>query len=165
MSATASQINNLTIVYSTVCSGPDQRKHPSTASLVFVRGISPHKGPVTRKMFPFDDVIMKCLSPSSCQLSAPLQMSSAAVVTPRMSRSALTARENTFPTRQENAKVEWVDIITIAVHYTLNHVLNERICDRILGTSTFEVFLIQMWSVVQKALRNLSFLTCGNSYP
>ena len=41
-----------------------QRKHQSSTSLAFVRGIhrwpvnSPHKGPVTRKMFPFDDVIM-----------------------------------------------------------------------------------------------------------
>ena len=39
-------------------------EHQSSASLAFVRGIhrwpvnSPHKGPVTRKMFPFDDVIM-----------------------------------------------------------------------------------------------------------
>ena len=47
-----------------VCSGADQRKHQSSASLAFVRGIhrspvnSAHKGPVTRKMFPFDDVIM-----------------------------------------------------------------------------------------------------------
>ena len=45
-------------------SGADQRKHQSSASLTFVRGIhrwsvnSPHKGPVTRKMFPFDDVII-----------------------------------------------------------------------------------------------------------
>ena len=60
----ASQITSLTIVYSTVYSGADQRKHQSSASLAFVRGIhrslvnSPHKGPVTRKMFPFDDVIM-----------------------------------------------------------------------------------------------------------
>ena len=44
--------------------GPDQRKHQSSASLAFVRGIHlwpvnhPHKGPVTRKMFPFDDVNM-----------------------------------------------------------------------------------------------------------
>ena len=43
----------------------DQRKHQSSASLAFVRGIhrgpvnSPHKWPVTRKTFPFDDVIMK----------------------------------------------------------------------------------------------------------
>ena len=43
----------------------NQRKHQSSASLAFVRGIhrspvnSPHKWPVTRKMFPFDDVIMK----------------------------------------------------------------------------------------------------------
>ena len=43
-----------------------QRKHQSSASLAFVRGIrrwpvnSPHKGPVTRKIFPFDDVTMIC---------------------------------------------------------------------------------------------------------
>ena len=38
----------------------DQWKHQSSASLTFVRGNvnSPHKGPVTRKMLPFDDVIM-----------------------------------------------------------------------------------------------------------
>ena len=64
MSAMASQITSLTITYSIVYSGAVQRKHQSSASLAFVRGIhqgpvnSPHKGPVTRKMFPFDDVIM-----------------------------------------------------------------------------------------------------------
>ena len=64
MHTIASQITSLTIVYSIVYSGTDQRKHQSSASLAFVRGIhrgpvnSPHKGPVTRKMFPFDDVIM-----------------------------------------------------------------------------------------------------------
>ena len=64
MSTMASQITSLTIVYSSVYSGTDQRKHQSSASLAFVREIhrwlvnSPHKGPVTRKMFPFDDVIM-----------------------------------------------------------------------------------------------------------
>ena len=61
MSAMASQITSLTIVYSTVYSGTDQRKHQSSASLAFVRGNSPvnspHKGPVTWKMFPLDDVI------------------------------------------------------------------------------------------------------------
>ena len=57
-------ISSLAIVYSTVYSAADHRKHQSSASLAFVRGIhrwpvnSPHKGPVTRKMFPFDDVIM-----------------------------------------------------------------------------------------------------------
>ena len=64
MATVTSQITSLTIVYSTVYSGADQRKHQSSASLAFVRGIhrwpvnSPHKGPVTRKMLPFDDVIM-----------------------------------------------------------------------------------------------------------
>ena len=65
MGAMVSQITSLTNVYSTVYSGADQRKHQSSASLAFVRGMhrwlvnSPHKGPVTREMFPFDDVIME----------------------------------------------------------------------------------------------------------
>ena len=61
MGAMASQATSLTIVYLTVYSGTEQRKHQSSASLAFVRGIHrwpPHKGPVTQKMFPFDDVIM-----------------------------------------------------------------------------------------------------------
>ena len=54
------QITSLTIVYSTVHSGADKRKHQSSVSLTFVRWPvnSPHKWPVTRKMFPFDDVII-----------------------------------------------------------------------------------------------------------
>ena len=64
MGAKASQITSLTSVYSIVYSSEDQRKHQSSASLAFVQGIhrgpvnSPHKWPVTRKMFPFDDAIM-----------------------------------------------------------------------------------------------------------
>ena len=64
MSAMASQITSLTIVYSTIYSGADQRKHQICASLAFVWEIHrwpanyPHKGPVTRIMFPFDDIIM-----------------------------------------------------------------------------------------------------------
>ena len=65
MGAIASQITSLTIVYSTVYSGADQIKHQSSTSLAFVWGLhrgpgnSPHQWPVTRKMFPFDDVIMQ----------------------------------------------------------------------------------------------------------
>ena len=61
MSAMASQITSLKIVYTTVYSGTD---HQSSASLAFVRGIHrgpvnyPRKGTVTRKMFPSDDIIM-----------------------------------------------------------------------------------------------------------
>ena len=64
MGAMASQITSLTIAYSTFDSDANQREHQSSASLAFVREIhrgpvnSPHKWPVTRKMFPFDDVIM-----------------------------------------------------------------------------------------------------------
>ena len=74
-SVMASPVDRLFVHYSDVMMGagamasqitsPDQRKHQSSASLTFVRGIhrwpvnSPHKWPVTRKMFPFDDVTMK----------------------------------------------------------------------------------------------------------
>ena len=67
MSAMASQITGVSIVCSTVYSGADQRKHQNSASLVFVRGIhrwpvdSPHNGPVTRQMFPFDDDTMEVM--------------------------------------------------------------------------------------------------------
>ena len=44
MSAMTSQITTLTIVYSTVYSGADQRKHHSSASMAFVCGI--HRLPV-----------------------------------------------------------------------------------------------------------------------
>ena len=59
MGTMASQITSLTIVYSAVYSGADQRKHQSSASLAFEREIPRTKGPVTRKMLQFDDVIME----------------------------------------------------------------------------------------------------------
>ena len=68
MGTIASQITSLTTVFSAVYSDADQRKHQSSASLAFVRGVprgpvnSPHKWPVTRKMFPFDDVLMQSVS-------------------------------------------------------------------------------------------------------
>ena len=73
MSLMAAQITSLTIVYSTIYSDSDQRKHQSSAPLAFVWGIhrwpvnSPHKWPVTRKMFPFwrrrHDMVPKPSSP------------------------------------------------------------------------------------------------------
>ena len=71
MDTIASQITSLVSVFSNVYSDAYQRKHQSSASLAFVRGIhrgpvnSPHKWPLTRKMFPFDDVIMQ-----DCDLGA-----------------------------------------------------------------------------------------------
>ena len=64
MSTLAYKITSVSFVYSIVCSGSDQVQYQSSASLAFVRGIqrwpvnSPHKRPVTQKMFPCDDVIM-----------------------------------------------------------------------------------------------------------
>ena len=64
MSTMASQITDVSIVCSTVCSGTDKKNHQSSVSLAFVRGIHrspvvfPHKGPITQKMFPFDGVLL-----------------------------------------------------------------------------------------------------------
>ena len=68
MSTMASQINSLAIVYSAVYS---RRRSKKTSKLRVTRlrvgnlpwpVNSPHKGPVKRKMFPFDDVIMTVYS-------------------------------------------------------------------------------------------------------
>ena len=80
MSIMASQITSLAIVFSSIYSGADQRKHQSSVSLAFVRVIhqwpvnSPHKAPVPRKMFPFDDVIMMVyMQRSFCVCTQPMR--------------------------------------------------------------------------------------------
>ena len=67
ISSMASQITDNLFVCPTCCSDAHQRKHQSSTSLAFVSGNrrpvdSPHKGPVTRKRFPLDDVIMRGFS-------------------------------------------------------------------------------------------------------
>ena len=65
MSTMASQITDILIVCSTICSGTAQRKHQKLHVTGLCEGNSPvigefpHKGPVMWKMFPFDDVIMR----------------------------------------------------------------------------------------------------------
>ena len=64
MGAIASQITSPTIFYSTDYSDAEQRKRqtprhwPLCGEFLPGTGEFPHKWPVTRKMFPFDDVIM-----------------------------------------------------------------------------------------------------------
>ena len=67
----ASQITGVSVAYSIDCPCAAQRKHQSSLSLAFVRGInrwpvnSLHKGPVTR--FPFDDAIVEiCMYFGGC---------------------------------------------------------------------------------------------------
>ena len=64
MGAMVSQITSLAIVYSTVYSGIDKKKSKLRvtglcAGNLPVTGEFPHEWPVTRKIFPFDDVIMQ----------------------------------------------------------------------------------------------------------
>ena len=67
MSVMASQVTSLMIIYSTVYSGTDEKNIKLRVTGLCVRGIhrwpvdSSHKGPVMRKMFPFDDVTMNIL--------------------------------------------------------------------------------------------------------
>ena len=103
MGMIASQITSLTIVHSTVYSDVDQRKHQSSASLAFVRGIhrrpvnSPHKWLVTRKMLPFDDVTMwPCVgTTASCRLSS--------------------------------ISISWIDYLCIFHRKSMQHIINEII--------------------------------------
>ena len=90
MGGIAYLITSLTLVYSTVYSDADQRKHQSSASLAFVRGIrrqpvnSPHKWPVTRKMFPFHGyrVCRAALSGAEKILSSHFSVTHYGLVTP-----------------------------------------------------------------------------------
>ena len=88
MGAIASQITSLTIVFLTFYSDADQRKHQSSASLSFLRGNhrgqvnSPHKWPVTQKMFPFDDVIMTVSTVVHAPNSA--RPSTSTLITPKL---------------------------------------------------------------------------------
>ena len=61
MDAMASQITGLTIVYPTVYSGADQRKHHSSASLALFTGEFPAQMASNAEMFSFDDVTMLCI--------------------------------------------------------------------------------------------------------
>ena len=72
MGAMVSQTAGVSIVYSTVCSGADQRNIKATRWPVN----SPHKGPVTRRAFPPDDVIMSCRM-CSCYILKQLDISEA----------------------------------------------------------------------------------------
>ena len=60
----SSEVTGITFVCSAVCSIAHQRKHQGSALLDFVKGVhlrtvdSPHKAPVTRQMFPWNDVVL-----------------------------------------------------------------------------------------------------------
>ena len=64
MGAITYQISSITVVYLTVYSGADERKHQSSALLAICAGNSPVTGEFpaqmasNAEMFPFDDVIM-----------------------------------------------------------------------------------------------------------
>ena len=128
-SAMASQIAGVLNVYSTVCSGTDRRKHQSSVSLDFVREIlrwpvnSLHNGPVARKIFPFDDVIMYAMWVNIC-----LQVS--------------TSKTKMCCADCHQDVQHW----KLPVHYyedcwsdRIRHQLHWRIC--ILGTLTFFLWL------------------------
>ena len=72
MGAMVSEITSLTIVFWTVYSGADQRKYQSSrvtglcAGNSPVTGEFPHKRPVMRNIFPFDDVIMWFFYTNEC---------------------------------------------------------------------------------------------------
>ena len=120
MGAMASQITSLTIVYWTVHSRADQRKHESSASLAFVWGIhrwpvnSLHKWPVTRKMFPFDEGIMNTLGVDQC---FPAQMVSNA--------------EDVFIWWRHYNRYQWLHVVRtiMSTHSSWHAVWSHCVCD------------------------------------
>ena len=115
MGSIAFQITSLTTVYSIVYSDADQRKHQSSASLAFVRGIHPgpvnsqHKWPLTRKMFPFDDVIMEWSYDHCCLLIVgvfyPVLLISSILIYVRKSRSILITMSVIAPWITDNSTI------------------------------------------------------------
>ena len=87
--------------YSTVCSDAGQRNHQSSASLTFVRSPvnCPRKGPVTRKMFPFDDVNI-CMW--SGNVSSYLQTNDTNRQTPRDARGSGVVRLRLMASQYHN---------------------------------------------------------------
>ena len=80
--------------------GADQRKHQNSASMAFVRGIhwwqvnSPHKGPVTRKMFPFDNDTMTTKSTKLYSLGVPTKKGNT------LTQQTKSRLAHTFPTKK-----------------------------------------------------------------
>ena len=74
ISVIASQITSLTIVYSTFNSGEKSKKTSKLRVTGICAGYSPHKGPVTRKMLPFDDVIMTQRGPQWSDITPTLPL-------------------------------------------------------------------------------------------
>ena len=118
MCTIASEITSLTVVYSTVYSDADQRKHQSSASLAFVRGInrrpvnSPHKWPITRKMFSFDDVIILLLCHRSNHT-----ITSVPVKQPwRIQVNKLMIKNDDINTTKRSTTVTWVFHVYIVLN-------------------------------------------------
>ena len=134
MTMLASQITSLTVVYSIVYSGVNQRKHQSSATLAFVREIHrgpvnfPHKWPVTRKMFPFDDVIMMRWK------SLP-------------SRLNLTARRLLQPNIHINQKYIQPNI-TLQIYVHTFNISHQHASVSILGTECTHNVLVKQFSIV-----------------
>ena len=124
ISAMASQITGVTIVYTTACSGTDQRKHQSSASLTFVRGIhqwtvnSPHKGPVTRNMIRFDDAIIVYVFPEEVSSSEDMPGSTAF--------SLHTAADTSTSDKQWLHR--WLFAKSVCMHFRVGQMMESRFC-------------------------------------
>ena len=129
MSAMASQNTSVTIVYSTVYSGAHQRKHQSSASLAFVMGI--HWGSVTRKMFPFYDVI------TWMTLAQELKYDKPAFVRVKAWYRQATSHylSECWPTSMSPSVVTWPQSLTeetkwplFCIRHFQKHFLNDKSC-------------------------------------
>ena len=148
----ASQFTSITIVYSTVNSGTDERKQQSPASLAFVQGIhrwpvnSLHKWPVTRKMFPFDDVIMcACI----CHM-VPLKRGQFSPQSPQYTsqRLPVKARYGVYSVSQNS---DWYSASVTTLLYKIPCYIEPRYNGTVVrntGVIFFQVLDIKQWYLV-----------------
>ena len=159
------QITGLMSVYSTDYSGADQRKHQSSASLARVRRIhrwtvnSPHKGPVTRKIFPFDDVIMICFNwncGNSTHQYVLLDIISCYRTTCISSQTVKIWIKRSISTRRHFQKNSWKDDVYILFQISLKFVYNSFDSHRRLCSSAaeLEVILLPSCTNLMKLVRS-----------
>ena len=125
MSAMASQVNGVSIVYSTVCSGADQRKHQSSVPLAFVRGI--HR----LIMFPLDEIIIT-YDKNAAEYFNILGFMATDCCRPNPRLHKDTRKQEWFRTMAKNFYTDTMLCIkpTIAYYYDLT----ETVCSDIMNT-------------------------------
>ena len=127
------------------------KKYQSPVSLAFVRGIhrspvdSPHKGPVTRKMGPFDDVIMLSLHDAHATVMNEINFFQVQFVNQAGSASRPTGATKfskmKFNGKRPKMRVDWLEAILLRGTLEMNTMPWGRTCKQTFVISNIQSFL------------------------